>query len=344
METPEADRVDSTQGYPGSTFPVDQESEAEMVVKKVWFFLLVSALLFGGLFNPSAARAQDEGMIIAEGFFINQEFCWVDENTPLCDYEQPFEVMFFPGGGKVTGYAYWERLDGLVFSTEVTCSGTFSGGDGGAILGECNTNLWVDSEPYEHDEPPYSWQGNLYANGTGSGTLTDPSGTYQEKTWQVTFSPQAFAAGVGPTITEEPKPVDEDIPPEDLDQVVTDIDDTDLDIYLPPIDQPPPTNGGGLWDVLVGGMAITGTIIAGILGIGLVAGAAAIGVKVLGGSGAASAAAGGIAPGISGQAASPHAPPGQILPDNFIQSSEFGGPADNPHSSYQPQEDGCRPY
>lgn len=110
----------------------------------------------------------------------------------------------------------------------------------------------------------------------------------------------------------------------------------------PPL-PPPPSDDGGLWAVVIGGMAIMGVAAAGIVTIGLIAGAAAIAIKVLGGSGGV-ATSGGLIPGVSGRAPSQHAPPGQKLPDNFIQSSEFGGPADNPHTTYQPQEDGCRPY
>jgi hypothetical protein len=110
---------------------------------------------------------------------------------------------FTPTGGPVSGsfsgtLLYYET-DGTLTATQVinaNLSGTFNGGDSGAINGTmtgqkrniCPT-CGIPDETISLDG--WKWGGNLYANGTGSGDV------FTGAQWNVTFSSQQFQEGLG---------------------------------------------------------------------------------------------------------------------------------------------------
>jgi len=125
-------------------------------------------------------------------------------------------MTFPPSGGEVTGSVYDQRSgtnsDGTICTatTQWTLEGTFEGGDGGSVTGTTNGTLVGDGcqENYPVFEYTGPWSGNFYANGTGNGVY-DATVSAQDQTatgqftWQVTFSPEEFAAALQPTVTSE---------------------------------------------------------------------------------------------------------------------------------------------
>jgi hypothetical protein len=110
-------------------------------------------------------------------------------------------MTFPPSGGVVTGTASYKGISFL------SLTGSFAGGDGGQASG----TFILDME--EWGTAAGSWNGNFFANGTGSGTLVAESGTAPEgwsldlnteqQPWQVTFSAQEFQAAMAPVITSQ---------------------------------------------------------------------------------------------------------------------------------------------
>jgi hypothetical protein len=129
----------------------------------------------------------------------------------------PLTITFSPAGGAVTGNSFWQgEMEGTVVTLTFTMTGTFAGGDGGAASG-----TWVsvlgDGDPdcYSCITWRGSWDGNFYANGTGSGiidteTIHVPNvsdevmeSKIDNNSWQVTFSAEEFQAALAPAITSE---------------------------------------------------------------------------------------------------------------------------------------------
>jgi hypothetical protein len=138
----------------------------------------------------------------------------------------PFTMQFSPGGGPVTGQidfkseVPWRKSDtGTCPSTmKLAFAGVFAGGDGGEAHGELTGEEDTICGPTSYqgewgggarivygtdDILKYGksdWQGNFYANGTGSGTLHfwyrlknwDFSNGPSQASWKVTFSPAEF--------------------------------------------------------------------------------------------------------------------------------------------------------
>ncbi len=165
-----------------------------MRIKKGLFFLLIIILLGGTVIFPGVTFAEDDGTITSIGIIYGDE-----ENFPI-------SIVFTPNGGPVSGITTWEGeyhpLDGCLSNWTKDYRGNFSGGDGGEVSGTFIFNGFDCADPDDNWVGSGTWRGNLFANGTGTGTL-NYDGVSDEWTWQITFSPEAFAAGLGPTITRE---------------------------------------------------------------------------------------------------------------------------------------------
>jgi hypothetical protein len=165
-------------------------------MKKISFLLIFLALMIGKSYFPHFAFAQDGGAITGEGVAYGEEEIF------------PISITFPPAGGNASGLITWEGYshpnDDCVSSWQMRLTGHFAGGDGGEINGtlifegfDCTAldddDEWVGSG---------TWTGHLHADGTGNGTLKFDA--FPERfPWQITFSPEAFAAAMGPAITHE---------------------------------------------------------------------------------------------------------------------------------------------
>jgi hypothetical protein len=133
----------------------------------------------------------------------------------FCDSANGFcgsiEFSFDPAGGTVTGSftaTYTPVNDNTVLKVNGTLDGMFAGQDGGQLGGTIPAGVWDWTCPscgFTYATPAslagYDWNGTLYANGTGKGTL------YSGATWQVTFSAADFQAGLaGATVQKAPPP------------------------------------------------------------------------------------------------------------------------------------------
>ena len=165
--------------------------------------LLSVLILVGTLFFSSIqiAHAQQTSTITATGLI-----------GTAGDTSVPLTLTFSPLGGEVNGTATSflseTRSDGTVFSIDINwlMTGTFSGGDGGTVTGDFSGTVTTTSIPTFY----YSgtWSGNLYANGTGNGTIDTTVTTVDDSssgqfTWQVSFSPEEFAANLEPTVSAD---------------------------------------------------------------------------------------------------------------------------------------------
>lgn len=154
-----------------------------MQLKPQILIILLFVMIITGLF-PVSLNAQSIEQVIGKGELCSEGACF------------SINVSFPPGGGDVTGDVKGSvnisnppQPDCVLWLTG-TFDGTFEGGDGGALIGnfaaEQNT---VCSEASVSDAWGGSWSGNLYANGTGSGTWSAPTGF---GTWVIYYSAQEF--------------------------------------------------------------------------------------------------------------------------------------------------------
>jgi hypothetical protein len=130
---------------------------------------------------------------------------------------------FNPAGGPVSGSlsgtlnGYDADRKNYVETYSASLSGTFSGGDGGAIIGTMTgKESWncptCSPQVGSYSLDSYVWGGILFANGTGKGDV------FTDGPWNVTFSSQQFQEGlevpVPPTaeITAMPVPTLMELP------------------------------------------------------------------------------------------------------------------------------------
>jgi hypothetical protein len=130
------------------------------------------------------------------------QFC--DTTLGFCG---DISITFNPNGGSVTGSfsgSYTPPNDNTLLKVNGTLDGTYVGGDGGEVIGTITSGVWdwtcpscdfVYATPASLSE--YPWGGNLYADGTGSGTL------YPDATWSVTFPAANFQAGLAAALPTE---------------------------------------------------------------------------------------------------------------------------------------------
>jgi hypothetical protein len=154
---------------------------------------IIFTILCAVLFSPTLpGRAQEPQTVTGTG-------------TMLFFYHAPLTMTFPPAGGPVTGSAVVDthsRPGYCPVTMNFTFSGTFAGGDGGAASG-----TWMATGTGEKTETctggtlemNETWNGNFYANGTGDGELTGEFKTW----WQVTYSPEEFAAALNPPVTKD---------------------------------------------------------------------------------------------------------------------------------------------
>lgn len=154
------------------------------------------ALLMGSA--PAPVQAQSAGTISAAGTLTDE-----------VGHEIPITLTFPPAGGPFTGAiaSQWEAGHGCTNTSDIVIQGTFSGGDGGSLNGAVSGTAGATCTDGSSITGTYSgaWTGTLNADGTGSGTWQmagELSGNDLKVeggllNWQVTFSPQEFAAGVG---------------------------------------------------------------------------------------------------------------------------------------------------
>jgi hypothetical protein len=132
------------------------------------------------------------------------QFC--DNTNDFCG---EISISFNPVGGPVTGTMHATHSVPAGDHQEIldvngTLDGTFTGGDGGQLIGTITYGVWEWTCPscnFVLATPAslsgYPWGGSLHANGTGDGTL------YPGTTWSVTFSAADFQAGLAtPAPTE----------------------------------------------------------------------------------------------------------------------------------------------
>ncbi len=138
----------------------------------------------------------------------------------FCDNKLGFcgeiSITFNPAGGPLTGTFKGTHTVGEIneiLNVNGTLDGTYAGGDGGEVSGTITSGVWDWTCPscnFVLATPAslsgYPWGGNLYANGTGKGTL------YPETTWTVGFSAADFQAGLAaPTqAAVPPTPISQD--------------------------------------------------------------------------------------------------------------------------------------
>ncbi len=159
---------------------------------------------------------------------------------------------------------------------------------------------------------------------------------------------EGFSAPPALQPTDDPQPV-EPVESEPEEQPVEPVDDQpEPDVESPEVSPPDsdydwPSSSPTDYDIsgsLLGPLAVIGALgalgVVGVVGVAVVAILAGM-LKGGGATGAASA-------GIPKRGSTQNLPRGQNLPENFIQSSQFGGPSDNPNINYDHQDDECRPF
>ncbi len=146
-------------------------------------FIILCAIL---IVLPGMAGARQAGTVTATGT--------IEDIVPLT-------FDFSPTGGSVTANVISTADVGkdypCVVTRKIKLEGTFAGGDGGSISGTVEYEL--QGECVWTTEPlPGIWSGNLYANGTGSGSMHFDSELFGEFSygWKVTFSAQEFQAAL----------------------------------------------------------------------------------------------------------------------------------------------------
>lgn len=188
-------------------------------MKRIRFLIIVVVLAVGSgsQMVPAAASAglpapQPAGTVTGIGQVCN--------NEGICN---DFQLTFDPAGGSVTGsysgvftyHILYAGLSEIVLTETETgeLTGTFSGGDGGAVSGTVSyttTNRVSEtngvSTPQDDESGAYRpWQGVLKADGTGSGTIQccqeySTTGFMIENPWTITFSAQDFQAGLSAVV------------------------------------------------------------------------------------------------------------------------------------------------
>ena len=166
--------------------------------RRLFVLILVGTLFFSSI---QIAHAQQTSTITATGLIGTEG-----------DTSVPLTLTFSPLGGEVNGTATRilseTRSDGTVFTIDINwlMTGTFSGGDGGTVTGDFSGTVTTTSLPTFYYTG--TWSGYLYANGTGNGiidttvTTVDDSNSGQFD-WQVSFSPEEFAANLEPTVSAD---------------------------------------------------------------------------------------------------------------------------------------------
>jgi hypothetical protein len=167
---------------------------------KLMSILLCFVLSTQSIYAVYAAPVELE--ISAEG-----ELCSQTYGVTFCF---PLTFTFDTEGGSVSGQSSGstsfpiEGVGTIVSSFSALFNGTFEGGDGGKLEGTWTSTANVtlpDGLSLPPDMPALTqssaggtWSGNLYADGTGSGTFqaVDSFGASSSGTWQVTYSGSAF--------------------------------------------------------------------------------------------------------------------------------------------------------
>jgi hypothetical protein len=161
--------------------------------------LIIFTILCAVLFPPTLpVRAQEPKTVTGTGAI-----------TLNAAVSIPLTITFAPAGGPVTGRAYLQKVSSnggyeCTNTADLTWSGIFDGGDGGAASGP-----WTGTESsegpgcmYIHTtEADSTWSGNFNANGTGEGTFIDSDGSAYS--WQVTYSAAEFQAALKPPVTKD---------------------------------------------------------------------------------------------------------------------------------------------
>jgi hypothetical protein len=141
---------------------------------------------------PGTALAVRPESQTADNITGDGQFC--DDDIGFCG---EFHITFHPIGGPVTGSfsSRYANEAGEVLQVNGTLTGTFTGGDGGAVNGTIVSGVWDWTCPtcdFVLATPASlagrNWNGYLYADGTGAGLLMDGI------PWNVAFSADDFQA------------------------------------------------------------------------------------------------------------------------------------------------------
>jgi len=152
--------------------------------------ILIAVLLFAS-FTISNAEAQTQ--ITAPG-----QLC---ESGGGCF---PFTLTFDPKGGPVTGVF---KAASSEYSVTANFSGTFVGGDGGAVSGKVTGQGTTAGKGITSLNG--TWSGVFRANGKGEGKWEWTADSTTGGTWSVTYSADAFRSTsptVAPTLPKTPTP------------------------------------------------------------------------------------------------------------------------------------------
>ncbi|MEJ2448679.1 MAG: hypothetical protein P8Y37_12170 [Anaerolineales bacterium] len=165
--------------------------------------LLAAILLSTNTFGVRSAAAQGS----ADPITGYGQACADIQGSPSCfDFQLTFVVM----GGEVQAVGYREQeisQNGVTVQviSNLSWVGSFQGGDGGALSGTWSGESTMQlPEGQSYTQPSEgTWEGNLFADGTGSGTWTGVT-LGQTGTWSISYPAEEFQAGLPPAPTSSP--------------------------------------------------------------------------------------------------------------------------------------------
>ena len=171
---------------------------------RVWHFLSAAVVVISLVIGAQPAAAQGSDPITGYG-----QSCADIEGSYACfDFELTFVVV----GGDVQAVGYRDQVitqNGVSVHviSNLSWVGSFEGGDGGSLSGTWSGESTIElPEGQSYSQPSGgTWEGNLYADGTGSGTWTGET-LNQTGTWSISYSAEEFQAGLPPAPTSTPEP------------------------------------------------------------------------------------------------------------------------------------------
>jgi hypothetical protein len=164
--------------------------------------LLAAMLLSPNTFGVRSVAAQGSDPITGYG----KACADIQGNQSCFDFQLTFVVM----GGEVQAVGYREQeisQNGVTVQviSNLSWVGSFQGGDGGTLSGTWNgeSTMELPGGQSTTQQSGGTWEGNLYADGTGSGTWTGVT-LSQTGTWSISYPAEEFQAGLPPAPTSSP--------------------------------------------------------------------------------------------------------------------------------------------
>lgn len=168
-------------------------------MKLFGFLIILSTLLING-FSPRQTDAKLLTTLTGKGELCSADYCF------------PIQVDFDPAGGEVVGWVSGSvnipnpPATDCLLRLSGTMNGIFEGGDGGLVSGTfvAEQNITCESGS-STDVWSGSWNGNFYANGTGSGVWSASTGA---GTWSIWYEADQFSSALA-----TPSPTNTSVPP-----------------------------------------------------------------------------------------------------------------------------------